>query len=89
MGTKDELAVEVVGVSVANKVASAGAATGVLGWLSQINWIGWLGVLIALGGFAVSLYFQIRRDKREAERHEWEREESLARIAAIRDRCEP
>lgn len=56
--------------SLANKATASGAVTGFVGWLSQINWIGLFGVMIALAGFAVSLYFQIQREKREKELHE-------------------
>lgn len=73
--------VEAVGASVANKGMLVGATTGVAGWLTQINWIGVAGVAIALLGFMVSTYFQIRRDRREAR-------ESEARIQALRDQCQ-
>lgn len=73
--------VEAVGASVANKGMLVGGATGFAGWLTQINWIGVAGVAIALLGFLVSTWFQIRRDRREAR-------ESEARIQALRDQCQ-
>ncbi|MOA36852.1 hypothetical protein D3C78_1583990 [compost metagenome] len=60
----------------------AGAATGLVGWLAQVNWIGIAGVIIAALGLAANIYFQIRRDRREAA-------ESTARIEALKERCEP
>ncbi len=72
--------VEVVGASVANKGMMVGAATGVVGWLSQVNWIGISGVVIAVLGLVISTYFQVRRDRRE-------HAESNARIQALRDQC--
>lgn len=72
--------VEVVGASVANKGMMVGAATGFVGWLSQVNWIGISGVIVAAVGMLVSIYFQARRDRREAA-------ESEARIQALRDQC--
>lgn len=92
MAEKTELAIEVVGASVANKVTQGGAIAGAIGWLASVNWIGLSGVLIALLGLAFNIYFQHRRDKREqAEREErrWreEREHQL-RMAALRERCE-
>lgn len=74
--------VEAVGASVASKGMMVGAATGVAGWLSQVNWIGITGVGIAVLGFAVNTYFQIRRDRREDA-------ESAARIQALRDQFRP
>ncbi|MCO7513730.1 holin [Pseudomonas guariconensis] len=79
--SKPEGIVEVVGASVANKGMLVGATTGVAGWLTQVNWIGVAGVAIALLGFLVSTWFQIRRDRREAR-------ESEARIQALRDQCQ-
>lgn len=76
-----ELAMEVVGASVANKTTVAGAVTGAVGWLAHVNWIGLSGVFIAILGFLVNCYFQYRRDKREAA-------ESAARIEAIKGRCD-
>ncbi|TBV16697.1 holin [Stutzerimonas kirkiae] len=73
-------AVEVVGASVAQKVTTAGAAAGFLGWLSQVNWVGLTGALVAVVGLLMNWYFQHRRDKREAE-------ESAARIQALREQC--
>lgn len=70
-----------VGIAASNKATVAGAGVSVVGWAAQVNWIGICGVVIAAMGFAVSFYFQRRRDRREAR-------ESEARIAALRDRCE-
>lgn len=72
--------VEAVGISVANKGLIAGGATGLFGWLSQVNWIGITGVVVAVLGLIISTYFQIRRDRRESA-------ESAARIEALRERA--
>ena len=77
MSDRADLAIEVVGASMANKTTVAGAVTGAVGWLAQINWVGLIGVLVAVLGLAANIYFQIRRDRREAA-------ESAARIAAIK-----
>ena len=58
-----------------------GASTGLVGWLSQVNWIGFIGVALAALGFLVNTYFQIRKDRRESA-------ESQARIQALRDQCQ-
>ena len=79
--SKPEGIVEAVGASVANKGMLVGASTGFVGWLSQVNWVGFAGVAIALIGFLVNTYFQIRKDRREAR-------ESEARIQALREQCQ-
>lgn len=87
MSEKTGLALEVVGASVANKTTVAGAVAGAVGWLAQINWMGLCGVLIAVLGLIFNVYFQHRRDRREAfecaSRVARESAESAARIAAI------
>lgn len=79
MSQRTEIAAEVVGASLANKATMTGAATGFAGWLMSINWLGISGVLIALLGLLANVYFQVRRDRREAA-------ESAARIEGMR--CE-
>ncbi|WP_406833822.1 holin [Pseudomonas asiatica] len=79
--SKQEGIVEAVGASVANKGMLVGASTGFVGWLSQVNWVGFAGVAIALIGFLVNTYFQIRKDRRDAA-------ESQARIQALREQCQ-
>lgn len=76
MNHKTEIAIEAAVPSLANKTTICGAAMGVLGWLSSINWIGLFGVLVAVVGLMVNVYFQHRRDKRE-------QRESDERIAAL------
>ncbi|OPA84293.1 holin [Pseudomonas fluorescens] len=75
-----ESIVEVVGASVANKGMIVGGAAGMVGWLSQVNWIGIAGVVVAVLGLLINLYFQVRKDRRE-------HAESQARIQALRDQC--
>ncbi|RMV04170.1 hypothetical protein ALP19_01732 [Pseudomonas syringae pv. tomato] len=82
MATHPEGIIEAVGASVASKGMIAGAATGVVGWLSQVNWIGIMGAAVAILGLLVNIYFQWRKDTREER-------ESNARIAALRERIQP
>lgn len=72
--------VEAVGASVANKGMLVGGVAGVAGWVTQVNWIGVTGALVAVVGLLVNVYFQARRDRREAA-------ESAARIEAMREQC--
>lgn len=71
---------DAAGISIANKTMLGGAATGLVGWFSQINWVGVIGAAVAVVGLASNIYFQMRRDRRESA-------ESKARIAALRERC--
>lgn len=81
MASSQEGIVEAVSASVASKGMWAGGAAGLVGWLSQVNWIGVGGVVLALLGFLVNTYFQVRKDRREAR-------ESEARIQALKEQCQ-
>ncbi|PMX29251.1 MULTISPECIES: holin [unclassified Pseudomonas] len=75
-----ESIVEVVGASVASKGMLTGGAVGLVGFFSQVNWIGVSGVVIAVVGLVINVYFQWRKDHRESL-------ESAARIEALRERA--
>lgn len=81
MASNPEGLVEAVGASVASKGLYAGGVAGLVGWLTQVNWVGVGGVALALLGFLVNTYFQIRKDRREAA-------ESQARIEALKGQCQ-
>ena len=51
---------------------------GLVGFFSQVNWIGVSGVVIAVMGLMINLYFQVRKDRRE-------HAESQARLQALKD----
>ena len=76
MTDKAGIAIEAAGVSVTNKATAAGALTGAVGWAASLDWVGLLGAFIAIVGLSANIYFQVRRDRREAK-------ESAARIAAF------
>ena len=57
---------DVAGVSTAHKVTVTGAMTGALGWMTQIDWLGVSGFVIAVAGIGINMFFQLRRDRREA-----------------------
>lgn len=82
MASRTDIAVEAAGVASANKLIGGGAIAGAAGWISQINWIGLSGVLVAVIGLFINLYFQHRRDKREEL-------ESQERIRALKEQCGP
>lgn len=75
-----ESIVEVVGASVASKGMLTGGAVGLVGFFSQVNWIGVSGVVIAVLGLLINLFFQVRKDRRESV-------ESAARLEAIKERA--
>lgn len=81
-----ESIVEVVGASVASKGMLTGGAVGLVGFFSQVNWIGVSGVVIAVLGLLTNLYFQVRKDRREAIESAARNEELRERVKALRER---
>lgn len=62
-------ATDLAAISASSKVTGTGALTAVLGWAMTSTGVAVLGLLVTVLGFAVSLHFQIRRDRREAAHH--------------------
>lgn len=71
-------------VSFASKTTYGGGLTTFVGWLSSSDVAIIAGLIATLGGFAVNLYFQRERNKREAAQHEMRQREHLERIAVMR-----
>ena len=65
MSEKTSQAVEVVATTVGSKATYAGGTATLVGWAASVDWLAVTGVLIALAGFALNAYFQIKRNKRE------------------------
>ena len=62
-------ATDLAAISASSKVTGTGALTAVLGWAMTSTGIAVLGLLVTVLSFAVSLHFQIRRDRRQAAHH--------------------
>lgn len=54
----------------ASEATKVGALTSGLGWVTSNTVIAILGLAVAILGFLVNLYFQNKRDKREAQLHD-------------------
>ena len=54
-----------VAAGAATKATYAGGGASVLGVLASIDWLAFAGLLIALAGFSVNVYYQHKRNKRE------------------------
>ena len=65
MSENTSQAVEVVATTVGSKATYAGGAATFVGWVASVDWLAVTGVLIALAGFALNAYFQIKKNKRE------------------------
>lgn len=65
MSENTSQAVEVIATTVGSKATYAGGAATFVGWAASVDWLAVTGVLIALAGFALNAYFQIKRNKRE------------------------
>lgn len=79
MSDNTRLAIETTVISGANKTTAGGAATTLYGWVAQSDLISIMGLALAVLGFLVSIYFQVRRERREIELHK-------AKLTAISNR---
>lgn len=61
----ESTAIDATAISAASKTTYGGALASVAGWLASQDWLTIIGVIVAVGGLASNLYFQIRRDRRE------------------------
>ena len=66
--TRDDT-IDAIGIAATAKVTNAGAGASVLGWIMSSEFGVLAGILLALLGFLTNLWFQHRRDKREAAAH--------------------
>lgn len=55
--------------SAASRGSAGGSAASLFGWLVSNDMLAFIGAAVAVLGFTVSLIFQLRRDRREAELH--------------------
>lgn len=62
--------VDVVGASVSGKTVAVGTGTTAVGWLMSSEAGVLIGIAIGVIGLLFSLFFQIRRDRREQREHE-------------------
>ncbi|PJO77713.1 hypothetical protein GJV52_12360 [Neisseria brasiliensis] len=62
---------------IASRYTYGGAGASVVGALLQVDWAMWIGVLVALGGFIVNVFFKMREDRRQTEKHELEKKRLL------------
>lgn len=54
----------------ATKVTEVGALASIGGWVTSNTLVAIFGLMVAILGFMVNLYFQSRRDRREAQLHD-------------------
>lgn len=72
----EQAALETAITATATKTTLAGGGVSVIGLLTSIDWLSFIGVMVAILGLLINIYFQIRKDRREDR-------ESNARIEAI------
>jgi fucose permease len=65
-----DTAVDTVVSSAATTAMGGGATTSLFGWITSNHSIAVMGLMVAILGFSVNLYFQLRRDRREQELHQ-------------------
>lgn len=80
---------DATGISASQHTTIWAGTGGILASMAQWNWPAIIASTIALLGLAVNIYFLRRRDRREREEDRRREEMHRARLAALRDRCDP
>lgn len=50
---------------VGNGIGIGGIVTQIFAYIEQINWLAVVGIVVSVGGFAISWYYNYQRNKRE------------------------
>lgn len=79
-------AIEATAVALGNKATAGGAVTAAAGGLTKNEWLAVIGTTVAVLGYLTSLYFQHRRDQREARAAQMEEIEHQRRMAQMASR---
>lgn len=74
---QDHTNIDTAVAAAASKVTYAGAGASFFGWVASSEAVSLVGILAAVIGLAVNIYFKRREDKRQQEEHE-------AKMRAIR-----
>ena len=61
---------ETIAIAAGGKTTQVGAGTTLAGWMLSSEAGVLIGIVIGLAGFAIQIYFNIRRDRREKAEHE-------------------
>lgn len=67
---QDHANIDTAVAAAASKVTYAGAGASFFGWVASSEAVSLIGILAAVIGLAVNVYFKRREDKRQQERHE-------------------
>lgn len=57
----------------ASRATYSGSGVSLLASFGGIDWMAWLGAAVAVAGLLINLFFKLREDKRQAEKHELEK----------------
>ena len=79
----DTTAVEASAVAISQKVTTASGATSFLAFLAKVDVIAWSGLIIAVVGLMIQLYFAIAKNRREKVEHEMRKAEHQLRIQQL------
>ncbi|MDQ7745461.1 holin [Hydrogenophaga pseudoflava] len=79
-------AIEATAITLGNKAAVGGGVTATAGGLTANEWLAVTGTVVAILGYLTSLYFQHRKDQREARAAQMDEIEHQRRMAQMASR---
>ena len=70
MSEHTQAAIETTIAATGQKMAVAGGGASFLGWVTSSDWLAFVGILVAVLGFVINIYFSYQRNKREQKEHD-------------------
>jgi len=85
--SETQAAIEASAVAITQKVTLGSGVTSFFAFLGKIDVIAWGGLIAAVFGLLIQLYFAIAKNRREKAEHEMRKTEHQLRVQKLKDDC--
>jgi len=79
--------VEASAVAISQKITATSGVSSFIGFAAKIDVIAWGGLIIAILGLGIQLYFAVQKNRREKVEHEMRKAEYNLRIQDLKGDC--
>ena len=81
-------ALEASAVAISQKITATSGVSSFIGFAAKIDVIAWGGLIIAVLGLGIQLYFAVQKNRREKVEHEMRKAEYKLRIQSLEGGCD-
>ncbi|HQW54104.1 MAG TPA: holin [Acinetobacter sp.] len=82
--SETQTAIEASAVAISQKVTATSGVSSFIGFAANLDFIAWGGLIIAVLGLGVQLYFAVQKNRREKVEHEMRKAEYNLRIQDLK-----